>query len=87
MTKSDLYGALSRGYCSKKNSSKQVDPDLIEAMVEELLLLYCPKCNIVFDERECPLCVAKERIAEYKEYKRFTEELKIKLGLGREKDQ
>ena len=41
MIKPDLYGALSRGYCSKKNSSKTVDPDLIEAMAEEILLLYC----------------------------------------------
>ena len=41
MIKSDLYGALARGYCSEKNSSKQVDPDLIEAMADELLLLYC----------------------------------------------
>lgn len=43
MIKSDLYGALSRGYCSKKNSSKIVDPDLIEAMADEVLLLYCQK--------------------------------------------
>jgi hypothetical protein len=40
MIKSDLYGALARGYCSEKNSGKTVDPDLIEAMAEEILLLY-----------------------------------------------
>jgi hypothetical protein len=41
MIKSDLYGALSRGYCSEKNKHKVVDPDLIEAMADEILLLYC----------------------------------------------
>jgi hypothetical protein len=41
MIKADLYGALSRGYCSEKNSSKIVDPDLIESMADEVLLLYC----------------------------------------------
>ena len=43
MIKADLYGALSRGYCSEKNRSKTVDPDLIEAMADEILLLYCQK--------------------------------------------
>jgi hypothetical protein len=39
MIKSDLLGALARGYCSEKNSGKTVDPDLIEAMAEEVLAL------------------------------------------------
>jgi hypothetical protein len=43
MIKSDLLGALARGYCSEKNSCKTVDPDLIESMAEEVLLLYCKK--------------------------------------------
>lgn len=39
MLKSDLYGALSRGYCSKKNSSKVVDVDLIESMANEIMCI------------------------------------------------
>ncbi len=54
MIKSDLYGALARGYCSEKNSSKIVDPDLIEAMADELLLLYCKTQGKLFDEKHCP---------------------------------
>lgn len=41
MIKSDLYGALSRGYCSEKNKHKVVDPDLLESIADEILLLYC----------------------------------------------
>jgi hypothetical protein len=37
MIKADLYGALSRGYCSSKNSHKVVDPDLIESMATEIM--------------------------------------------------
>ena len=40
MLKSDLYGALSRAYCSEKNRSKVLDTDLIESMADEILLLY-----------------------------------------------
>jgi hypothetical protein len=40
MILSDLLGALARGYCSEKNSSKTVDPDLIEAMAEEVQKRY-----------------------------------------------
>ena len=41
MIKSDLYGALSRGYCTEKNKHKVVDVDLLEAIADEILLLYC----------------------------------------------
>lgn len=34
-----LRDALARGYCHPKNSGKVIDPDLIEAMVEEIKLL------------------------------------------------
>lgn len=37
MIKSDLYGALSRGYCSEKNKHKVVDTDLLESIADE----YC----------------------------------------------
>ena len=40
MIKSDLYGALARGYCSEKNSSKILDPDLIEAMAKEVIFAW-----------------------------------------------
>jgi hypothetical protein len=55
MIKADLYGALSRGYCTEKNKHKVVDPDLIEAMANEVILLFrdkpkkkkltCSNCN------------------------------------------
>lgn len=35
----NLLGVLARGYCSVTNSGKTVDPDLIEAMTNELLSL------------------------------------------------
>jgi len=53
MIKSDLLGALARGYCSDKNSGKTVDPDLINAMADELLLLYC-KIQGNFNDPRCP---------------------------------
>lgn len=34
--------ALARGYCSKENEHKILDPDLIEAMTRELLDLFIP---------------------------------------------
>ena len=36
MTKEEIRGALARGYCSKENENKVLDPDLIEAMVVEI---------------------------------------------------
>lgn len=33
-----LERALARGYCSAKNSRKALDPDLIEAMTDEIVL-------------------------------------------------
>ncbi len=38
-TKAQILGALARGYCSKKNENKVVDPVLIEAMAVEILKL------------------------------------------------
>jgi hypothetical protein len=58
MLKSDLYGALSRAYCSEKNRSKVLDTDLIESMADEILLLYTQNlgeeglfCNKKHEER------------------------------------
>jgi hypothetical protein len=34
--------ALARGYCSPKNSSKIVDPDLIAAMAKEIIESFSP---------------------------------------------
>ena len=36
-TRDEIAGALARGYCSKRNEHKVLDPDLIEDMVCELL--------------------------------------------------
>lgn len=35
--------ALARGYCSPVNERKILDPDLIEAMTQELLELFTPR--------------------------------------------
>lgn len=32
----ELMGSLARGYCTKRNEKKIVDPDLIEDMVEDI---------------------------------------------------
>lgn len=32
----EILGGLARGYCSKSNESKVLDPDLIEAMADEV---------------------------------------------------
>jgi len=34
-----LIQALARGYCTNQNSAKVVDPVLIEAMAEEVMLI------------------------------------------------
>ena len=39
MLKEKIVGALARGYCSEKNKDKILDPDLIEAMSDEMLLI------------------------------------------------
>jgi len=35
--KSEILGALARGYCTERNKKKVVDPDLIEDMAREVL--------------------------------------------------
>ena len=66
MIKSDLYGALSRGYCSQKNSRKTVDPDLIEAMADEILLLYCQKKgDFMGTENKIQECKCEDRNTNY----------------------
>lgn len=37
LSKDDIRQALARGYCSKENESKVLDPDLIEAMATEVM--------------------------------------------------
>jgi hypothetical protein len=32
----EIIGGLARGYCSKSNETKVLDPDLIEAMADEV---------------------------------------------------
>jgi len=45
--KSDLLGALARGYSRKKNKKKIMDPNLIEAMADEVIKL-TTKSAVVF---------------------------------------
>jgi len=66
MIKSDLYGALARGYCSEKNSSKIVDPDLIEAMADEILLLCCQKKgDFMGTENKIQECKCEDKSTNY----------------------
>ncbi len=51
--------ALARGYCSKENEQKVLDPDLIEAMTRELLESFTPArtdCSTVFTPCWCGGC-------------------------------
>ena len=38
--KAEVSGALARGYCTKRNSKKVLDPDLIEDMATEVIALF-----------------------------------------------
>lgn len=40
-----LLQALARGYCSPKNKEKIVDPELIEAMAEEVIAVLPLDCD------------------------------------------
>ncbi len=35
----EIIGALARAYCTKENEHKVLDPELIAAMVQEVLLV------------------------------------------------
>jgi hypothetical protein len=41
----EISGALARGYCANKNRDKVLDPDLIEAMKNEVSCLTCDYCK------------------------------------------
>ena len=38
MNKTDILGAVARGWCNKANENKIMDPDLAEAIADEVLL-------------------------------------------------
>jgi hypothetical protein len=40
--KSEIRGALARGYCTDENSLKELDTDLTEAMAKEVEKLFSP---------------------------------------------
>ena len=42
MNNEELLGALARGYCTKRNSQKVLDPDLIQDMAKEVEKLANP---------------------------------------------
>jgi len=42
MNNEELLGALARGYCTKRNSQKVLDPDLIQDMAKEVERLAKP---------------------------------------------
>lgn len=41
MNANEIRGALARGYCHKENENKILDPNLIEAMAQEIQGLIC----------------------------------------------
>jgi hypothetical protein len=43
--------AVARGWCHAKNADKVLDPDLVEAIVAEVL-----KSLEAEDDEECPVC-------------------------------
>jgi len=60
----EISGALARGYCAEKNTNKVLDPDLIEAMKNEVMCLPCGYCKEYYtraegwvsDDRNCGNC-------------------------------
>lgn len=38
--KEEIIGALARGYCSKENENKTVDPELLQSINKELLPIF-----------------------------------------------
>lgn len=45
VSKEELRGACARGYCYKVNENKILDPELLEAIVEEVWDLLSEKFN------------------------------------------
>ncbi|KKL62116.1 hypothetical protein LCGC14_2188450 [marine sediment metagenome] len=39
MDREGILGAVARGWCSKKNENKVMDPDLVEAITDEIMKL------------------------------------------------
>ena len=46
----DLLGACARGYTHEENSSKELDSDLIKAMVEELMPVFQSNRKAILEE-------------------------------------
>lgn len=46
-----LTQAVARGWCHDKNAGKVLDPDLVEAIVAEVV-----KALETEDDEECPVC-------------------------------
>ena len=42
INESTLRQAMARGYCTKENENKEIDPELIEAMLVEIKDVVCP---------------------------------------------
>ena len=42
-----LRQAMARGYCTKENEKKVLDPELIEAMLVEIKDVVCPAYNSI----------------------------------------
>lgn len=48
-TRSDIMGALARGYCHKDNSNKEMDAMLLEAQAEEIVPLMSDDMSRLLD--------------------------------------
>lgn len=75
--KDDIVGALARGYCHPSNEKKVFDPDLMEAINQEIVplfkkkhkeLLFWKKKALMYMYYFCPEDV-KEAVAESKKHK------------------
>jgi len=55
-----IRGALARGYCTKKNENKVLDPDLIEDMAIEVEKLSRPEPRQDWNEEEIINCIRNE---------------------------
>ncbi len=64
MEKEDILGALARGYCWPLNSHKVLDPDLAEAMCEEIINLLKRKANILVTAQKLRDYILRSEMAE-----------------------
>jgi len=97
MTKDTIEGALARGYCSKRNENKILDPDLIMDMKEEICKFIDEApieeelCNIIcrdliMDDEFCFVCGHPTKDSSQKELVKYIAKAIRKLFKGESND-